>query len=179
MSEFRAATRYAKSLLELSREMKILEKVYEDMVMIDDTCQQNRNLALVLKSPIINHYKKSQILEAVFGKKVNDLTKSFFQLIGRKGREFIFHQITKEFRRQYLELKGIEKVSVTTTFALDEKLRVQIKEIAKRISKRKPQIEEVVDEKIVGGFILNIGSNRIDASVRSKLRKIKKELISK
>lgn len=176
MSDFRVASRYAKSLLELSREMNILEKIYEDMVLIDETCDQSRELALVLKSPIIIHYKKNQILKAVFGKKVNDLTISFFKLIGRKGRENVFHQITKEFRREYLEFKGIEKVSVTTTFPLDEKLRKEIKSIAKAISKKEPQLSEVVDDKILGGVILNIGSRRIDASVKTKLNKLEKEL---
>jgi len=176
MSDFRVATRYAKSLLELSRDNKILEKIYEDMVLIDDTCDQSRELALVLKSPIIVHYKKNQILKAIFGKKVNDLTLSFFELIGRKGREKVFHQIAKEFRQQYLLLKGIEKVSVTTTFPLDEKIRKEIKDIAKSISKKDPQLSEVVDDAIIGGVILSIGSRRIDASVKTKLKKIQKEL---
>ena len=149
------------------------------MVLIDDTCEANRELALVLKSPIIQHYKKNQILAAVFGKKVNKLTQAFFELIGRKGREYIFHPITKEFRKQYLQMKGIEKVSVTTTFPLDDKLRGQIKTIAKDISKKNPQLEEMIDEDILGGFILNMGSRRIDASVRTKLRKLENELTNK
>ena len=179
MSDFRAATRYAKSLLELSVEQGILEEIHSDMVLIDDTCEANRELALVLKSPIIQHYKKNQILSAVFGKKVNKLTQAFFELIGRKGREYIFHPITKEFRKQYLQMKGIEKVSVTTTFPIDDQLRGQIKKIAKDISKKDPQLEEMIDEDIVGGFILNLGSRRIDASVKTKLRKLENELTNK
>ena len=177
MSDFRAASRYAKSLLQLSNEQGILEEIQNDMVLIDEACDANRELALVLKSPIINHYKKNQILDKIFGKKVNLLTKVFFELIGRKGREFIFHQITKEFRKQYLLLKGIEKVSVTTTFPLDDNLRSQVKDIASEISNKKPRLEEVVNKDIVGGFVLNMGSKRIDASVKTKLRKLKKELI--
>jgi len=176
MSDFRAASRYAKSLLQLSDEQGILENVNQDMILIDETCDANKELALVLKSPIIDHYKKSQILDKIFGKKVNPLTKSFYELIGRKGREKMFHSITKEFRKQYLQLKGIEKVSVTTTFQLDDGLRKQVEDIAVDISKMKPQLEESIDKDIVGGFILNIGSRRIDASIKTKLRKLKKEL---
>jgi F-type H+-transporting ATPase subunit delta len=176
MSDFRAASRYAKSLLQLSDEQGILEKVNQDMILIDETCDANKELALVLKSPIIDHYKKSQILDKIFGKKVNPITKSFYELIGRKGREKMFHSITKEFRKQYLQLKGIEKVSVTTTFQLDDGLREQVKAIAVDISKMKPQLEESINKDIVGGFILNIGSRRIDASIKTKLRKLKKEL---
>jgi len=176
MSDFRAASRYAKSILQLSDERGILEKVNQDMILIDETCEANRELALVLKSPIIDHSKKSQILDKIFGKKVNPLTKSFYELIGRKGREKMFHSITKEFRKQYLEVKGIEMVSVTTTFPLDAGLREQVKSKAVDISNRKPQLEEFIDKDIVGGFILNVGSRRIDASIKTKLRKLKKEL---
>jgi len=177
MADFRAASRYAKSLLQLSMEQGILEEIQNDMVMIDEACEATRELALVLKSPIINHYKKNQILHKVFGQKVNPLTMAFFELIGRKGREFIFHQITKEFRRQYLLFKGIEKVSVTTTFPLDDDLRNQVIEIAGELSNKKPQLEESVNTDIVGGFVLNMGGKRIDASVKSKLKKLEKELI--
>jgi F-type H+-transporting ATPase subunit delta len=177
MPDYRAASRYAKSLLQLSRDQGILEEIQKDMVMIDEACEANRELALVLKSPIINHYKKNQILDKIFGEKINPLTKAFYELIGRKGREFIFHQITKEFRKQYLLLKGIEKVSVTTTFPLDDNLRKQVKDIASEISNKKPQLEEIVDKDIVGGFVLNMDGRRIDASVKTKLRKLEKELI--
>lgn len=176
MSEFRAASRYAKSLLQLADEQGILEEIHQDMVLIDETCEANKDLALALKSPIIDHYKKNQILDKIFGEKVNPLTKKFFELIGRKGREKMFHSITREFRKQYLLLKGIENVSVTTTFPLDAGLRDKVKEIAADISKMKPELEESIDKDIIGGFILNFGSRRIDASIKTKLRKLKKEL---
>ena len=177
MSDFRAASRNEKSILDLSEDQGILDEVYKDMVLIDDVVDENRELSLLLKSPIINHSKKSQVLDAIFSDKVNSLTEAFFKLIVRKGREFIFHQITKEFRKQYLQLKGIEQVSVTTTFTLDDKLRKEVKDLAKKISGKEPELEEVVDEDIIGGFILNVGTRRVDSSVKSKLKKLKKELI--
>lgn len=177
MSDYRAAYRYAKSLLELSIEQKISETIYNDMVLIDETCDQSRDLAMVLKSPIINHAKKHKILEEVFGSNVSSLTKQFFLLIGRKGRESIFHTITKEFRLLYQQFMGIENVLVTTTFPLDDDLRGQIRKLAKDISKKEPELTENVDEEIVGGFVLDIGSRRIDASIKSKLNKLEKELL--
>jgi F-type H+-transporting ATPase subunit delta len=176
MSDFIAASRYAKSILKLSQEQGVTEEVYKDMVLIDEVVDQNRELALLLKSPIINHYKKEQVLDAIFSGKVHSLTEAFFKLIVRKGREFIFHDITIQFRKQYLILKGIEKVSVTTTFPLDKDLRSQIKELAKSISGKEPELEEKVDDNIIGGFVLNLESKRIDASVKAKLKKLEQEL---
>jgi len=176
MSEFRTASRYAKSLLELSGVQGVLEEVHNDMVMLDEVCEGSRELSLLLKSPIINHYKKHQVLEAIFADKVNSLTTAFIGLIVKKGREFIVHDIAKEFRRQYLILKGIEKVSITTTFPLDKQLRQQVKEIARDISGKEPDLTESVDKDIIGGFVLNMGSSRIDSSIKSKLKKLEKEL---
>lgn len=176
MSEYRAATRYAKSLLELAKEQGVLETMFQDIVLIDNTIVANRDLALVLKSPIITHDKKKSVMKGIFGSKVNKLTMDFIELISRKGREYIIHAITKEFRRQYRELKKIELVTVTTTFELDDGLRNQIKGIAHEITNKEPELTEKVDEDIIGGFVLDLANKRIDSSIKSKLRKIEFEL---
>ncbi len=178
MSEYRAASRYAKSLLELSREQGVLENTYEDMVLIDNTIDANRDLALLLKSPIITHDMKHNVMKGIFENKVNKLTMDFIELVGKKGRESILYAITKEFKREYRKLKKVELVTVTTTFQLDAALRNQIKDIAREITSNEPELKEEVDKEIIGGFVLNLGDKRIDSSIKSKLRKIKFELKS-
>ncbi len=178
MSAFRVASRYAKSLLDLCKEKGLVEEVSNDMVLIDSACEQNRELILVLRSPIINQDKKIKILKAIFGNKVNKVTRLFMTLIISKGRAEVLHEITREFHKQYLEFKGIQKANVITTFKLDDRLKNEFKKIIKSLTNKDPDLYEEVSKDIIGGYILNIDDRRIDSSVKSKLKKIEHDLIN-
>ena len=69
--------------------MGVLEEVHADMKSFDKVLVQNRPLVNVLRSPIIKHYKKRNVLEALFRGRFNDLTVSFFRIITEKNREEI------------------------------------------------------------------------------------------
>lgn len=175
MSEYRIASRYAKSLLDLAVEKGQLEEVNNDMLMFSNLVQENRDLLLMLKSPIITHDKKLTILNQVFEGKVNDLTLAIFRILTKKHREMYLDQIAVEFHHQYNFNQGIEEATVTTTFALDAKTKAQFVDIVTQISGKKVELTEVIDEELIGGFILRIGDKQIDDSVSSKLKALKLE----
>ncbi|GAA0892284.1 ATP synthase F1 subunit delta [Fulvivirga kasyanovii] len=171
MSEFRAASRYAKSLLELAEEKGVLEEVHKDMLSFHELCNENREFTLMLKNPIIKHDKKRAILEKVFKGKVNDLTMAIFDIITRKNREGILPAIAKEFHNQYNLLKKIEVAKVTTAVPLSPELRTQFEDLVKKISaKDSVELSEVVDKDIIGGYVLKISDRQIDDSLKSKLK---------
>ncbi|MGI9544490.1 MAG: ATP synthase F1 subunit delta [Cyclobacteriaceae bacterium] len=176
MSEFRVATRYAKSLLDLAIEQNALEDVHRDMQLFDQVCEQSRDFWLLLKNPIINHEKKLLVLEGLFKDKVHHMTASFFEIITRKNRESVLASIAKEFHRQYNVYKGVEEAVVTTTFPIDDQLRERFKEIVSQTDGTGDggvELEEVVDGSLIGGFVLKIGGQQIDSSVQSKLKELK------
>ena len=153
MSESRAASRYAKSLLGLASEKNVLEEVHADMLNFSSVCDQNRDFVLLLKNPVIKHDKKRAILSKVFGRS-NKLTLAIFDIITRKNREPLLPAIAKEFDNQYNIFKGIEVASVTTAFPLDKGLKKQMEEIVMSISKRdNVQLEEKIDKDLIGGFV--------------------------
>lgn len=170
MSETRAASRYAKSLLGLASEKKALEEVHDDMLYFTRVCDQNRDFYLMLKNPIIKHDKKLAILNKVFNK-AHKLTLAIFEIITRKNREPLLPVIAKEFHIQYNIIKGIEKATVTTAIALDKELRKQMEALVISVSKfDKVELEERVDPDLIGGFILTVDDKQIDDSLRSKLK---------
>ena len=177
MSVFKVASRYAKSLLDLCKEKSLVEEVNNDMVLIDSACEQNRELVLVLRSPIIKQDKKIKIVEAIFGNKVNKFTRLFLKLTISKGRADVLHEITREFHKQYLEFKGIQKAKVITTFKLDDTLRNEFNKIVKALTNKNPDLSQEVSKDIIGGYILNIDDRRIDSSLKSMLKKIEHDLI--
>src|SRR5687768_9780825 len=120
------ASRYAKSLLQLAVEQKLLEEVYADMKLILDTMSKTRELGILLKSPIINPDKKVAIIEEVFGPLLNKLSLLFITTLVTKGREDLVDIIAPEFLRQYRIHKNIVTAKVTTAVPLDNSGRKKI-----------------------------------------------------
>lgn len=179
MASERVAVRYVKSLLTLAEEQHKTDQVHEDMLMFSRVVKENRSLMLVLRNPIVKDDKKSDILHAIFGKKVSALTLSFFDIICRKGREGILPQIAETLHLVYNASHGIGEASIMTAFPLDKKLREEITELAKRLcGEKKVELKEEVDEDLIGGFVLNVGDRQVDTSLRSSLNKLKIQFTS-
>lgn len=176
MSNLRAASRYAKSLLELANEQGVLEEVFSDMKLFTEVCKDNYNFVLMLKNPVIKHDKKRAILRGVFEKHVNKLTLSIFDIITQKNREAIMPYIATEFVTQYNILKNIGQASVTSAVPLSDDLRAEMKKMVKEISgNASVDLKEVIDQDIIGGYILKVGDKQVDASVRAKLKSLENE----
>jgi len=174
MSEYRVASRYAKSLLELSIEKGALEEVRKDMLAFTKVCKESRDFVLMLENPIIKHDKKNLILKKVFEGKVHDLTLATFDIITKKNRESYLPGIAKEFEAQYNIEKGIEEATVTTAVALPDDIKKSLEEIVKKISTKKSvDLNEIVDKDLIGGFVLKVGDRQIDDSIKSKIKALK------
>lgn len=174
MSSIRVASRYTKSLLDLSVKKGKLEAVHKDMNKLLDLAASNREFKVMLQSPVINTEKKLKVLDALFTKTGDPLTHTFFELLAGKRREGVLLDIAKEFHRQYNVHNNIQEAEVVTTLPLDGELRNSFIDIVKEISgKEKVELKEKVDEEIIGGFILTVGGKQLDESISSKLNQLK------
>ena len=106
MADQRVAARYAKSLLDLGKEMGTLDAVKADMDLLTKTMAESRELRLLLRNPIVKHDKKLAILKAIFEGKVSDMTLRFFTILTDKNRESAIEGIGPEFLAQYNVLQG-------------------------------------------------------------------------
>lgn len=177
MSVIRIASRYAKSLLDLASEQNIVSEVVSDMEGFSKMVE-NRDLYLLLKSPIVNVGKKAEIMNVLFDGKVNKLTKAFIDISLRKGREQYLPEIAQEFLSQYKKLQGISSVSLTTATPISDAALAKIKAklLESDATDRSIEIETSVDESLIGGFVVKIGDRQIDASVSHKLAQLAKEI---
>jgi len=173
MSVGRIAHRYAKPLLELAEEHKVLDQVKEDMEGFVSLCEENRDFLLMLRSPIIPHLKKAEILKNVFDGKANKLTMSAFDIITRKNRESLLAEISSAFVSLYNEKMGYQEATLTTTFPIDDQLRNSFQTIVKEVTGGTAVLNEEVDKSILGGYILKMGDKQLDESISSHLKEIK------
>lgn len=173
------AFRYAKSLLDLAQEKGLTEEIHKDMLFFRDTLDASRPLALALKNPIIRSDKKSQIVKLIFANRVNPVSMAFFNIIARKNREAIIDAIADEYIRLYDQMKGVGRATVVTTMPLTEELRSEFKAmVAKATGSKQVELKEKVDEKIIGGYILRIDDQQVDASLRSQLNNLKLQFLN-
>lgn len=174
MADARVASRYVKSLLGLAVEQGVLEAVNTDMQFFDKVCHSNRDFVLMLKSPIIRHEKKKEILNKLFSGRVHPLTMLIIDILTKKNRESLLPSIATEFHNAYNVYKGIGKASVISTIPVDNELRSELVALVKKLSnKTQVELEEKVDKDLIGGFILNVGDRQIDASIKNKLKTLK------
>ena len=178
MAESTVAFRYAKALIDLAKEKDKVEEVFNDMSFFRQVVKQNRDLMLALKSPIVRHEKKMAVLRALFESRVDPLSFLIFNIITKKNREGIMDVIADEFIRQYNDLKGIQKVQVTTTLPLTEEIRQEFIRLVANTTGKQIELEENTDSKLIGGYILRIGDRQIDASIRNQLAKLRLDFLN-
>lgn len=179
MKETRVALRYAKSLISLAEERQVLEQVKEDMLSLKDICQSNSDFSNMLKSPIVKSDKKKAILNEIFAKDFSELSMAFINIITDKKREAVLGTIADSFILLYNQSKNIVKASVTTAVSMSDDMKSQVlAQLKTVVGDAEIQVEERVDENLIGGFVLRVGDREINASVANKLQKLKREFVS-
>ncbi len=147
------------------------------MVFVSEICLI-AEIKELLNSPVIVPSKKNAILNAILVGNVDKLTLSLIGLVVKNGRESFIPAIARVFMHETMKFKGITESVLTTAIKVDSKVKDQISELISDVFGTKAKLKEIIDQEIIGGFILRIGDNYIDASIRNKLRKIEKELKS-
>ncbi|MEP7278958.1 MAG: ATP synthase F1 subunit delta [Bacteroidota bacterium] len=172
----RLAGRYAKSLVDLAIERNQLEDIYKDMQYLLAVCKNSAEFVSVMRSPVIKGDKKQRILAAIANGKLSELTTSFNNLLIAKNREKYLPEIIKAVIGQYQHIKGIHTVKLTTAAALSEPLKNQIVDkIKTETSFQHVELETIVNEDLIGGFVLELDDKLVDASISRDLRDIKKQ----
>jgi F-type H+-transporting ATPase subunit delta len=145
------------------------------MIYVSEMCRLPEVKEL-LSSPIIVPSKKKEILHSIFGNDLNALSMSLVDLTVKNGREKYIPAIARVFLHETRKHEGITESVLTTAVRVDENIKKQVSELIKRVFKTKVDLKENIDESIIGGFILKVEDNYIDASVKNKLARIRKEL---
>ena len=176
MNDSKISVRYSRALFQSALDNNILDKVNQDMILILEICKA-ADAKEFLHSPIIVPSKKMDIFHRILAGNVEKITLSLIDLVVKNGRENFLPAIARVFIHETMRYKGITKSVLTTARKIDEKVRKQIIGLISDSFSTKAELEEVIDPEIIGGFILRVDDNYIDASVRNKLNKIKKELM--
>jgi F-type H+-transporting ATPase subunit delta len=176
MNDSLISVRYSRALFQSALEKKIIDKVNQDMIFISEICKTPEAKEF-LTSPIIIPSKKTAILHKMLEGNIEPISLSLVDLTVKNGRERYLPSIARVFIHETMKYKGITESVLTTAVKVNTKVKKQITDLISEVFSTKVELEEIIDPEIIGGFILRIDDNYIDASIKNKLRKIKKELL--
>lgn len=176
MNDSKISVRYSRALFQSALEKKIIDKVNQDMIFISEICKFPETKEF-LQSPIIVPSKKSTIFHKMLDGNVEDITLSLVDLVVKNGRENFLPSIARVFITETLRFKGITESYLTTAVKVDSKVKKQISDLISKVFSTRVELEEIINPDIIGGFILRVDDKYIDASIKNRLRKIRKELL--
>lgn len=175
MANYRVAKRYAKAFIETLPSDKI-EEVVNEMKQLLKLMKQSKDLISFMKSPIISNDKKIVASQEVFSSFSNE-SLNLIKLLIKNGRAENIKEVATEVINRYREDNGIKKAVITSARPLNNQ---QIEDIVAQVKRNlasnvKIEVENKVNKELIGGFILRVGDQQFDASLRTKLGKIKQE----
>jgi len=178
MNNPRLAGRYAKSLIDLATEQNQLDAICADIKLLQRICKSNPDFVAVLQSPVIKPNVKGKIIESVLSTQVSTLTSAFISLLVRKGREINLPEIVNAFVEQFNVIRNIHRVKITTAVAMSDELKNSIlAKVKSSTSLQNVELETAVKDELIGGFVLEMGGNLVDASIQRDLKDIKKQFM--
>ncbi len=166
---------YARALFDAAQEQKRLAQVRDDLGDFVAAIDEVPELDALLRNPQIDPRAKAQALEDVLGG-ADELVRNFVLLTIEKNRAGQLREIHREFERLVAAAERRLTVELTTAYELSDAEAQQILKQIEDASGRQVDATRSVDRDLIGGIVLQAGSMRVDASVRGRLERLRREL---
>ena len=166
--------RYAKAIYELAEEKKILKKIVDDFMKLKKLLEESDSLSNLIKSPAISKSdKQNSILKILNKGKAEKLTTKFFGTLANNGRLTLINDVIDNFLLEVSRINGEVKAEVISSFVLDQNQQKKVvSAITEATGIKKIILSTSVDESLIGGLIVKIGSKMIDNSLKTKLNRL-------
>lgn len=170
------SVRYARALLKAATEQKQEQRVYEEMQTLANSFIQIPELRLTIDNPMLLKNKKQELLETACGKELSKLLRDFFTLVLREGREGMLQFMAASYITLYRKQKNLISGKLTTATPVFSIMEKRMETMVQARTKGSVEFNTEIDPDIIGGFILEYDTYRLDASVKAKLNSILTQL---
>ena len=170
------SVRYARALLKSATELKLEDQVYKEMQTLSRRFLEVPELRFTIDNPMLSKDKKLKLIVTACGENVGELTKKFVALVLKEDREKTLQFMAASYITLYRKQKNIIRGSLTTAAPVSKDTEDRMRRMVESKTKGTVEFKTEVDPNIIGGFILEYDTYRMDASVKSKLNNILVEL---
>ena len=170
------SVRYARALLKSATDAKIEQQVYAEMQQIAKSYIEVPQLRSTIDNPMLSKDKKETLLLTAVGKQPSALTKVFIQLVLKEDREGVMQFIANSYVTLYRQQKNVIRGRLITAAQVSPATEQKMRQMVESKTNGTVEFETEVNPDIIGGFILEYDTYRMDASVKAKLNSILTQL---
>ncbi len=170
------SVRYARALLKSATLAKLEDQVYQEMQTLSQSYIQVPELRFTIDNPMLAKDKKKAVLVTACGGDVTDLTQTFIQLVLNEDRESTLQFMAASYITLYRKQKNITRGRLITAVAVSPATEQKMKEMVEGKTQGTVEFQTEIDPSIIGGFILDYDTYRMDASVKTRLNDILAQL---
>lgn len=179
MNTGKISARYAKALYLFAEENGKESVVYEEMKVVSESFETVPALREALKNPTVAKGKRKELLIAAAGTQVSDEFNKFVDLVIEHKREEYFQGMSLVFQDMYRKKKNIITSTLTTAYPITQAEEDRMRAAIKTQVSGTVEFNKSVDPDLIGGFVLNVETYQLDASVKSQLRNIRNTFASR
>jgi F-type H+-transporting ATPase subunit delta len=167
------AGRYASALFDLARDQRQIESVSKSLDALGQALLDSREFGELVTSPLVSREEAGNALAALAPQLgLDPITTNFVGVLARNGRKGELQSVIRAFRRLAAEHRGETTADVVTARPLNDDQLAQLRQQLRVRVGREVSIDAQVDPSILGGLVVRLGSQIIDASIRTKLNRL-------
>ena len=168
------AMRYATAAFDLAAEERGLDRLAADLSDLKTMLGRSSDLVELVRSPVISRDQQSAAMEAVLRRAgAGELTRKLVLLLAKKRRLFILSAVIASFEQILAQHRGEIAADVTSARELSAPQTAELKRILKDRFGREPRLSVRIDQSLLGGIVVRVGSRMIDTSLRTKLETLR------
>ena len=167
------AGRYASALFGLARDERQIDAVSRSLDSLVQALSDSREFSMLVESPLVGRNDSGKAFDAIAGQLALDpITTNFLGVLARNGRKGQLRAVARLFKRLAADHRGETTAEVITARALGDDQIAKLKQQLRTRAGRDVAIDAQVDPAILGGIVVKLGSQMIDASIRTKLNRL-------
>lgn len=176
MDQSKISVRYAKALFVLAMERDMLEKVQDDIIFLQASYSASDVFRDLVDNPVLSASAKSKVIKKAFSPSLSALSIDFLELLIRNNRLAFLPAVGRRFVDEFRKQKGIMAARLTTASEIGKGSLEKVESMLVEGTGNTVEMDSRVDSELLGGFILQVDDRQIDASIRSQLKEIKRQL---
>lgn len=170
---------YGEALFELAQEKNTVSAMLEEVSGLQMVLKENKELSVLMNNPKVSKEEREGIVKEVFGGRISNDLLNFLILLVQKGRYAYVEEILAYFTDRVKEAEGIGTAYVTTAVELTPAKKDEVhKKLLATTSYREIEIIYQVDPSLIGGMTVRINDRVIDSSIKTKLEKMERSLLT-
>ena len=171
--------RYAKALMSFARENKVEDQIYYEMQILSKNLAGLADLRSAVSNPVLGTSEKLSLICNAAGVKVSEEFSKFIGLVLKERREKYLQSMSLMYIDLYRKLKNIAIGKLITAWPVSKETENRMKQMVVKRTRGTVEFETKIDPEIEGGFIFEVGTYRLDASVATQFKRIKRQFIEK